>query len=163
MRGETRPHPAVTSRSCRAVNLLPFHGRQPGPVKRREERPRGAEVSLKDEPSLTHTHTCSFQHTLSLLLLSLCHSHTHTSSSHLTPNFSHQFFSFCSFTLTHSPAAMRGDPLVSASPEAPTYPREPCCGTLRATISEPEVPSFISSHSEAGSSLGKRERTGSRK
>lgn len=53
------PHSAFTSISSRAVNFLPFHGRQPGPVKRRhcrwEDRPRGAEVSLKDELSLTHT------------------------------------------------------------------------------------------------------------
>lgn len=139
----------MKERSSRAVNFLPFHGRQPGPVKRRrcrrEDRPRGAEVSLKDELSLTHT--------LALFLtsaLSSCHPHTlfHSPLTHTLPSSSPLTPNFCSFPFTHSTAILpdAGDPLVSPSPEAPTYPREPCCGTTRVAASEPKVPSFISSH-----------------
>lgn len=90
----------------RAVNFLPFHGRQPGPVKRRrrrrEERPRGAEVSLKDELSLTHTHLLFFSPTHSFSPSSFTHTLSLPSLSRLTPNFSSQFVSFCSFTFTHT-------------------------------------------------------------
>lgn len=55
-----------------AVKLLTFHGR-----KWLRKRPQGAEVSLKDELSLTHT--CSFPHILSpsACFVSLSLSHTH--------------------------------------------------------------------------------------
>lgn len=89
--------------SSRAVNLSPFHGRQPGPVKRRrqrwEDRPRGAEVSLKDELSLTHTLALFLTNTVCLLFAVLTHTSAQASlpPSLFTPNFSRQFAFFCSF------------------------------------------------------------------
>lgn len=66
-----------------AVNFLPFHGRQPGPVKRRgerrEDRPPGAEVSLKDKLSLTHTLALFLTNTQFLSFRSLFLSFSHTS------------------------------------------------------------------------------------
>lgn len=89
--------------SSRAVNLSPFHGRQPGPVKRRrrrwEDRPRGAEVSLKDELSLAHTLALFLTNTVFLLFAALTHTSAQASllPSLFTPNFSRQFAFFCSF------------------------------------------------------------------
>lgn len=88
--------------SSRAVNLSPFHGRQPGPVKRRrrwEDRPRGAEVSLKDELSLTHTLALFLTNTVCLPFAVLTHTSAQASlpPSLFTPNFSRQFGFFCSF------------------------------------------------------------------
>lgn len=89
--------------SSRAVNLSPFHGRQPGPVKRRrrrwEDRPRGAEVSLKDELSLTHTLALFLTNTVCLPFAVLTHTSAQASlpPSLFTPNFSRQFAFFCSF------------------------------------------------------------------
>lgn len=96
---------AFRSMSSRAVNLSPFHGRQPGPVKRRwrrrrwEDRPRGAEVSLKDELSLTHTLALFLTNTVCLLFAVLTHTSAQASlpPSLFTPNFSRQFAFFCSF------------------------------------------------------------------
>lgn len=134
--------------SSTAVNFLPFHGRQPGPVKRRWGVGGGGRGESEGR-AVPHTHTCSFshQHTVSLLPLSLFVIITHTHTHFLPPLSSHPI-SLVTFSFTHSHAAVasEGDPLVSLSPEAPTYPREPCCGTTRVATSELQVPSFISSH-----------------
>lgn len=133
----------------------------PPPLRRKTPggREGGGEVSLKDELSLTRTLALFLTHSFSLSSLSLRYSHTHSppqhthsSSSLLTPSFSHQFppfllFSFFISSLSHSHMPSlpdEGDPPVSPSPEAPTYPREPCCGTARVMASELQVPSFIS-------------------
>lgn len=110
--------------SATAVNFLPFHGHQPGPVKRCcwEERPRGE--GGRGEPegrAVPHTQTCSFSHqnTVSLLPLSLFVIITH--KHFLPPLSSHPislvtfslFAPFLSYTLTHAAVASEEDHMVS--------------------------------------------------
>lgn len=137
---------AFRSTSFRAVNFVPFHGRQPGPVKTavEKDRPPGGVGGIwrTSCPSHTHAHPCSFfpinnfsPSTLSFLSHTLQRTRSHT---HVLPSLSSHSASLITFTpfalfflyLTDI-LPMRDIPPASLSPKAPTNPREPCCRTLR--------------------------------
>lgn len=150
---------AFRSTSFRAVNFVPFHGRQPGPVKTAAEKtdPPGVGVGGSEGRAVPHTHPCSFFPVNNLspsTLPFLSHTHfnalvrTHTS---FRPSLRTQLLSsllllllFFSLYLTDM-LPMRDIPPASLSPKAPTNPREPCCRTLRVVAWRPKAPSFISS------------------
>lgn len=131
-----------------AVNLLTFHGR-----KWLRKRPQGAEVSLKDELSLTHT--CSFPHTLSpsACFVSLSLSHTCCCPVTLHPH----FFTFALLLSSLPPRA--------ETPAAPAWrrlhiPEGLAAGTLGGVALLPKVPSsfvFVISEGTNVRLPGKRE------
>lgn len=169
---ERCPHSAFTSTSSSSKFLAiswPSAGASktpPPPPPPRRKTPGG-----RGEPegrAVPRTHTCSFSHQHTLISLSLFLSFTHTLlHTHFLrplvvshPISSSLLFYFHPHTHTHMPSfPTRGDPLVSPSPEAPTYPREPCCGTARVTASEAQSPILhflLFQRGRAGNSLGKK-------